>query len=107
MVYSELNQLIYLVITNEANKINAQKMIDLLLEEKLVACISTRNIESHFWWKGKITQSKEVQLIIKCKEENINQVCKKISEYHSYEIPEIISFPVSANNDYYHWVNSF
>ena len=107
MDYSEFNQLIYFVITNEVDKKNACKIADLLLREKLIPCVTFKNIESHFWWKGEINKSKEVQLIIKCKEENINKVCEKISELHSYEVPEIIYFPVSANKDYHHWVNSF
>ena len=106
MIYSEFGQLIYFVITNEVDKKNASKIADLLLREKLIPCVSFKNIESHFWWKGGINKSKEVQLIIKCKEDNINKVCEKIYECHSYELPEIIYFPVSASQDYYHWVVS-
>ena len=106
MVHSELNQLIYFVITTESDIKNAYKIANLLLVEKLIPCVTFKNVESHFWWEGKINQSKEVQLIMKCKEENINKVCKKISECHSYEVPEIIYFPVSANKDYYNWMNS-
>ena len=106
MVYSESDQLIYFVITTESDKKNAFKIANLLLDEKLIPCVNFKNIESQFWWKGEINHSKEVQLIIKCKEENINKVCNKISENHSYELPEIIYFPVSANIDYCYWVNS-
>ena len=106
MVYYGFNQLIYFIITNEVDKKNACKIADLLLKEKLIPCVTFKNIESHFWWEGEINKSREVQLMIKCKEENINKVCNKISEYHSYKIPEIICFPVSAAKDYYHWVNS-
>ena len=107
MAFPEFNQFLYLVITTEADKKNANKIAELLLLKKLVPCIAFKNIESHFWWEGKINQSKEVQMIIKCKEENINKVCENIFQYHSYEVPEIIYFPVSANKDYYHWVSSF
>ena len=104
---SNFNQLIYVIITTEIDKKKAFKIAKLLLDEKLIPCVNFKNIESKFWWKGEINQSKEVQLIIKCKEENINKVCKKIAECHSYEVPEIIYFPVSANENYHHWVNSF
>ena len=107
MLYSESDQLIYFVITTEADKKNAYKIADFLLGDKLVPCVTFKNVESHFWWGGKINQSKEVQLTIKCKEENIDKVCKKISLCHSYEVPEIIYFPVSANENYHDWVNSF
>ena len=106
MSLSDFNQEIYFVITTEADKQNASKLADLLLREKLIPCVTFKNVESHFWWKGEINQSKEVQLMIKCKEENVNKVCNKISEWHSYELPEIIYFRVSANKSYHQWVNS-
>ena len=106
MTLSDLNNEIYVIITNEVNKKNAFKLANLLLREKLIPCVNFKNIESYFWWKGNINQSKEVQLMIKCKKENINKVCKKIYEWHSYEIPEIIYFRVSANKNYHHWINS-
>ena len=107
MFDSDLNNLIYLIMTTEVDKKHAHKIADLLLGEKLIPCVTFKNIESNFWWEGKINQSKEVQLIIKCKEANINKVCNKISQCHSYEVPEIIYFPVSANKNYHQWVNSF
>ena len=106
MSSSDFNQGIYLVITTEVDKKNASKLADLLLREKLIPCVTFKNVESHFWWKGEINQSKEVQLMIKCREENVNKVCNKISEWHSYELPEIIYFRVSANKNYRKWVNS-
>ncbi len=106
MPLSELNQEIYLIITTEVDKKNASKLAKLLLREKLIPCVSMKNIESNFWWEGNIKKSKEVQLIIKCKKENITNVCNKIAEYHSYEIPEIIYFRVSANKNYHDWINS-
>ena len=106
MSSSDFNQGIYLVITTEVDKKNASKLADLLLREKLIPCVTFKNVESHFWWEGEINQSKEVQLMIKCKEENLNKVCNKISEWHSYELPEIIYFRVSANKSYHQWVNS-
>ncbi len=100
------NQEIYLVITTEGAKKKASKLADLLLREKLIPCVTFKNIESHFWWEGDINKSKEVQLMIKCKEENVDEVCNKISKWHSYEVPEIIYFRVSANDNYHHWINS-
>ena len=106
MALSEFNQEIYLIITTEVDKKKASKLAELLLRDKLIACVNFNKIESHFWWKGKISKSKEVQLMMKCKEENLNMVCNKISDWHSYEIPEIIYFRVSANENYYHWIKS-
>ena len=106
MSLSDLKQEIYLIITTEVDGKNASKLANLLLSEKLIPCVTFKNIESYFWWEGNINQSKEVQLMIKCKKENVNNVCNKIAEWHSYEIPEIIYFRVSANKNYHSWVNS-
>ena len=106
MTLSDINQEIYLVITTEVDKKNASKLSNLLLRDKLIPCVTFKNIESHFWWEGDLNKSLEVQLMIKCKGENINKVCSKISEWHSYQVPEIIYFRVSANKNYYQWVNS-
>ena len=107
MPSSDFDELIYIVMTTEKNKNNAYKISNLLLLEKLIPCVTFKNIESHFWWGGKINKLKEVQLIFKCKKENINKVCQKIYENHSYDVPEIIWFPVSAHKNYHDWVNSF
>ena len=107
MVRSDFDQVIYVVITTEVDKKTACKLAILLLKEKLSPCVNFKNIESYFWWEGEINKSEEIQLIMKCKEKNINKVCQKISDYHSYEVPEIIYFPVSVNKEYHHWVDSF
>ena len=103
---SEFNQELYLVLTTEIDKETACKLANLLLNEKLIPCVTFKNIESYFWWKGNINKSKEVQLMIKCKKENVSKVCNKIAEWHSYEVPEIIYFRVSAEKNYHYWVNS-
>ena len=97
---------ISLKVTQGINFSLKSKLANVLLIERLIPCVTFKNIESHFWWKGNINQSKEVQLMIKCKKENVNNVCNKIAEWHSYEIPEIIYFRISANKNYHHWVNS-
>jgi len=106
MTLTDINHEIYMVLTTEVDKKNASNLANLLLREKLVPCITFKDIESFFWWEGNINQSKEVQLMIKCKKENVNNVCNKIAEWHSYEVPEIIFFRVSANKNYHNWVNS-
>ena len=97
---------LYLIITTESDKKKAYDMADILLRKKLIACVTFKNIESHFWWRGDINKCKEVQLTIKCKEDKINEVYNNILINHSYEIPEIICLKVSSNEKYYNWVDS-
>ena len=106
MALSDFNQELYLIITNEVDKKNASKLANLLLRDKLIPCVTFKNIESYFWWEGDIVQGKEVQLLIKCREENVNKVIAKIKDCHGYDVPEIIYFRVSANKKFNNWVNS-
>ncbi len=106
MALSDFNKEIYIIMTTEADQEHAFKLAHLLLRDKLIPCVSFKKIESHFWWEGDINELKEVQLIIKCKKENIIDICNKISELHSYEVPEIIYFLASTNRNYYNWLNS-
>tara|TARA_Y100001968_G_scaffold202114_1_gene185602 strand:- start:611 stop:934 length:324 start_codon:yes stop_codon:yes gene_type:complete len=97
---------ICIVFTTESNQENAKLISNLLLKERLIACVTFKEIESHFWWNGQINQSKEVQLMIKCTKDNIDNVCKKISEHHTYDVPEIIYFNVSTSQKYFNWLSS-
>ncbi len=106
MNFSNFNQEIYMIITTESDQENASKLANILLKEKLIPCVTFKNVESYFWWKGNINRSKEVQLMIKCKKENVNNVCNKITNLHSYEVPEIICFCVSTNKNFYEWIYS-
>ena len=62
MYSSDFNQEIYLVITTESDKKNASKLANLLLREKLIPCVTFKNVESFFWWEGDINQSKDCLL---------------------------------------------
>ena len=97
---------LFFVITTEFDKLKADRLSDNLLKKKLIACVNFNKIESHFWWEGEINKSEEVQLIMKCKKENLHKLYQNIMESHSYEIPEIVYFPVSSNNLYYKWASS-
>tara|TARA_Y100001968_G_scaffold147496_1_gene134916 strand:+ start:308 stop:637 length:330 start_codon:yes stop_codon:yes gene_type:complete len=106
MTFSDFNNEIYIIMTTEVDKENALKLADLLLKDKLIACVNFKNIESSFWWEGNIKQSKEVQLMIKCKKKNVNNVCNNIAHWHSYKVPEIICFCALTNKTYHDWVDS-
>lgn len=94
-----------LILTTTDKKSLAVKIGKKLLEEKLIACCSILPMESSYWWKGKITNVKEFQLILKTKEENFEKIEKLIKKLHTYELPEIISVDIEkAGKDYLTWI---
>ena len=85
----------------------SQKMIDEILNSKLAGCASKTQVDSKFWWKGKINEEKESLIIFKTREEVVEKLFKKIKEIHPYEVPEIIEIKVEkVNDEYLKWLKA-
>ena len=78
-----------------------------LLNKKLCACVSIiKNIDSFFWWQGKLDSAKEVLLVAKTEKSLLGRLIKVVKEEHSYEVCEVIALPIIAGNkDYLDWVS--
>ena len=77
-----------------------------LVEERLVACVNIiPQIKSIYWWEGKVCKDDEVMLISKTKRSLFTTVINRVKSLHSYEVPEIISFPISEGSpEYLSWI---
>jgi periplasmic divalent cation tolerance protein len=77
-----------------------------LVEERLAACANIiPSIRSIYRWKGKICDEGEVLIIIKTRTSKYESLQKRVKELHSYEVPEIVSFPVAEGlPQYLDWV---
>ncbi|MCM8833535.1 MAG: divalent-cation tolerance protein CutA [Candidatus Omnitrophica bacterium] len=84
------------ILTTVPDKETGQKIIKILLEEKLSLCCQIIGpIESQYWWQGKIEKGEEYLIFIKAKKQNYKKIEKKIKENHPYKVPEIISFEIN------------
>tara|TARA_A100000164_G_scaffold368278_1_gene391297 strand:- start:80 stop:394 length:315 start_codon:yes stop_codon:yes gene_type:complete len=85
----------------EANKIAA-----FLVQKKLVACANiVNNVDSIFNWKGKVVKSKEILIIGKTMNKNIQKIIKNIKKLHSYKVPCVIFFDIkNGNTDFLKWI---
>jgi len=77
-----------------------------LVTEKLVACVNIiPGIRSTYWWEGKVCQEDEVMLLAKTVNSLFPAVMNRVKSLHSYEVPEIISFPIAEGfPDYVRWI---
>ena len=99
----------YNIVLMAANNCNeAEKIIQILLEERLIACANIiSSVSSFFWWEEKITKENEVLVIMKSKDSLFNKLEKRINNLHSYEIPEILSIPIVSGSEFYlKWMKS-
>ncbi len=96
---------VLLYITTK-NHEEAARIADSLLEERLIACANLfSNMESRYWWKGKIESAQEAVLICKTDARNAELVTARILELHSYDTPCVLALPVhSGSADYLTWI---
>ncbi len=95
-----------LVSTTFETREDAEKMANLLLQERLVACAQiSRPIASWYWWKDAIEHSTEYSLSMKSTEELFTALEIAIKEHHPYETPEIIGIPITRISiEYLDWM---
>lgn len=79
----------------------ARKIAEVLVKEKLAACVSISPVESIYRWKGKIKKAKEVLLVIKTQEGLAKKVTSTVKKLNSYEIPEIMAFQIAGGSKSY------
>jgi periplasmic divalent cation tolerance protein len=100
---AQLNKFI-VVYTTFNDREQGDKIVDILIGEKLIACANFLGIEAQYFWKNEIAKVGEVGALLKTKSENWEKVKAKIEELHSYEIPCIIKFDVESNKSYADWI---
>jgi len=84
----------------------AKKLAKIALKSKVCACVNIiKDIESYFWWQGKIETAHEALLVIKTKKSAFPKLKEIIRENHPYEVPEIIALGIAGmNSEYRKWL---
>ena len=100
--------MIIIKTTTDSHKV--MKIIaNTLLNKKLAACVSMiPRMRSKYIVDGRITESREVILLIKTTKKLENKVYKTIKDLHNYEIPEISTIQTSkVDKNYENWLKDF
>ena len=97
----------YCIITTACNKEEiANKIINTLLEKRLVSCCQTMDINSTYWWEGKIVKEPEIFIQMKTKKELFEEVKEEILKIHDYDICEIASYDLDQGSDgFLNWLD--
>ena len=95
-----------LLYTTFPNIQAAREIVAKLLEAKVIACANILpGAESHFRWEGKLQQESEVVVFAKTTEANYPHASAIIREHHPYDVPCIVTLPITDGlPDYMHWV---
>ena len=94
--------MVAVVYTTIDSEQDARKIARILVEEQIVACVTIiPNAESIYRWKGNIEEEKEFILLAKTVDKNVTKAIKRIKEFHTYELPDVIALPVTAGLEEY------
>jgi periplasmic divalent cation tolerance protein len=97
---------ILLISTTVERKEDAERIANLLLERRLVACAQiSAPITSIYRWREKLTTATELLLTMKTLPQHFAAVEEVLLQEHPYQIPEIIGQEIPAVSDSYsRWV---
>ncbi|HKO95396.1 MAG TPA: divalent-cation tolerance protein CutA [Pyrinomonadaceae bacterium] len=94
------------VFITTANKEEAGRLAEMLVEERLSACVQILpEIESIYRWQGKTERQQEVLMIAKTTSARFNALEQRVLAMHSYETPEIVAIPLTDGSEsYLNWL---
>jgi periplasmic divalent cation tolerance protein len=95
-----------LVTTAFEERQEAEKLVGILLQERLIACGQISGpVSSAYWWKGALTQSTEYILSMKTTATLYKRLENIIRSNHPYDVPEIIAISIThLSDDYREWM---
>jgi periplasmic divalent cation tolerance protein len=94
-----------MMLTTTSTADEARKIAQLLIEEKLAACVQLLPIESFYVWEGAIQNEPERLLLIKTRTALFEKAIARIKEVHSYTVPEVVAMPFTAGfAGYLNWI---
>lgn len=87
---------------------DALRLAHAVVEEEAAACVNiVPGVTSVYLWGGEVCEDKEALLVIKTSSEVVGTLTDLLMDLHSYEVPEVIALPISAdegNAEYLKWL---
>jgi periplasmic divalent cation tolerance protein len=93
----------YVVVFITAGNINeAEKLASALVEERLAACVNiVPGCRSVYKWEGKLVKDDEILIVVKTARRLFENLEKRITALHSYDVPEVVAVDLTCISDGY------
>lgn len=84
----------------------AKRIARALVDQRLAACCNIVNpIISIYRWSGKVNEDPEVFIIAKTRKSLFKALVRRVTELHSYDVPEVICLPlIEGSAPYLKWL---
>jgi len=91
-----------LVLVTAPDLKTARKLARGALNDRLAACVNlVPQIESHYWWQGKLEAGPEVLMLFKTRKRALAALEQWVLANHPYDTPEFLVLPISAGTQKY------
>jgi periplasmic divalent cation tolerance protein len=97
-----------IILVTTANRQEAERIAQQLLEAKLIACANIiDSVSSIFHWSEKIEKAEECLVLMKSSMDMFEEIAETVKELHSYDVPEILALHlVDGSKAYFEWIDS-
>lgn len=96
-----------MLLTTVASRDDAARIANLLIDEKLAACVQLLPIESFYVWDGKTQNENELLLLIKTRAALFEPAITRIKSVHPYTVPQIVGTQfLAAFQPYLAWIDA-
>ncbi len=97
-----------LVLTNLPDRAAAERLADVLVEQRVAACVNIlAPCRSVYRWNDAVQHDEEHPVLIKTTEERYAALEAAIRSHHPYELPEVIALPIERGLPaYLEWIGT-
>ena len=97
---------VILALTTCPNEALAQEIATALVQERLATCVNRiGGVRSTYFWDARLQDEAEILLIIKTTAGRLDELRRRLSALHPYELPELLAIDVAGGNErYLDWV---
>jgi len=95
-----------LVLNTMGSARQAKDLGRLLVEEGLAACVTLLpGCVSIYRWEGEVQEEPECLLLIKTVDERLDELERRLSTLHPYDLPEFVALePAAVSEGYLAWL---
>lgn len=96
----------YIIVTTFCDKEEiANKIVDTLLEKRLVAGCQLSKVHSQYWWNNELEECDEYKLEFRTKESLYGKIETEIKKIHNYEVAEISYTEIKdGSKEFLNWI---